>query len=244
MTYAFLKGVVSRALGKRSKTYYSSPSGYWDARHRRHHDTLVGVGHVGLTDAQNRLDYEAKWQQIKAVLEPVLEAARADGRPSQSSSLLDAGCGVGWFTAKFVELGFDVSGADFAPTAIAIARQRLGDGVPLHVSPLEELAPGRLYDVVTCVDVLFHVVDDAVWARTVNRLASLVVPDGRLVVQEHLVPEPQVVAEQPTQSTHCRWRSIDRYRAALGESWAIEKHHTYQLPEEKSHKDLLVFRRA
>jgi hypothetical protein len=90
---------------------------------------------------------------------------------------------------------------------------------------------------VVCIDVLFHIVDDARWRRTVQNLASLA---GReLLIQDHLVPVagPQGAGGG---AVHCRWRTLEMYRHALG-GWELAAHEVYHLPFERVSKDLLRF---
>jgi 2-polyprenyl-3-methyl-5-hydroxy-6-metoxy-1,4-benzoquinol methylase len=251
MVPVLLRKVVSSFLRRNQgrgnpENYYASPQRYWETRHAEYtsRGSLIGVGCIELDEIQNLADYRAKWQRIETVL--------ASAGPVTGRTLLDAGCGNGWFTAKCVALGFQVSAVDFSSEAIAAARKILGDAVTWHVGPLNEFAPARTYDVVLCIDVLFHIVDDEKWAKAVTNLGSLTSPDGLLVIQDHLIPEAQVLRTQSLTNSHCRWRSMDRYLAALGPAWKMVQRVSYELPEQKhlkgsglfAAKDLLVFVRT
>lgn len=234
MLQALLSSVRNIVRGE----YYRSPEQYWRARHERYATSLRGVGCVSLDEAKNAEDYLAKWQHIAAAL--------ARTGPTKGRSLLDAGCGVGRFTAEFVQLGFHVSAVDFAANAVETARRRLGERsrqIAWHVSPLDRFAPGRTYELVVCIDVLFHIVDDRLFEKAVANLASLTTAGGYLVIQDHLIPEAEVAAEQPTGSSHVRWRSLERYLRVLGDEWLLKDHVHYELPREKGTKDLMVFAR-
>jgi SAM-dependent methyltransferase len=251
MVPVFLRKLISSALGRnqeetgRPANYYASPVDYWQARHTEYsrRGSLIGVGCIELDDTENRADYLAKWRQIEKVL--------IDKAPPARRSLLDAGCGNGWFTAKCAAMGFQVSAVDFSCQGVEAARKKLGEAVTWHVSALDEFAPERRYDVVLSIDVLFHLVDDAKWAKAVTNLGTLTEPDGVLVIQEHLIPEAEVLPSQSPADTHCRWRSLDRYLAVLQPPWKLRTHVRYDLPQQKrlkvsgafASKDLLVFGR-
>lgn len=251
MVPMFLRKLVSFALGRNQTggnpaNYYASPQDYWEARHAAHtsHGSLIGVGCIELDEVENLVDYRAKWERIEKVL--------AHAGPASRRTLLDAGCGNGWFTANCAALGFQVSAVDFSSQAVAAARRTLGDAVSWHVSPLDEFTSAHPYQVVLCIDVLFHIVDDERWTKTVRNLATLTSPDGILVIQDHLIPDAQVLATQSLANSHCRWRSVDRYLAALGPTWKLVEQVNYVLPRQKqlpgsgefASKDLLVFART
>jgi 2-polyprenyl-3-methyl-5-hydroxy-6-metoxy-1,4-benzoquinol methylase len=222
-----VRRIKRRLTGGRS--YYADPQRYWDERHAKSADSLEGVGLYGLGQSGNERDYEAKW----TALAPVLQRSLLPG-----TSLLDAGCGVGYFTAHARDLGFVVEGVDFSPSAVEQARATSPD-IAWHVSDLETFAPARTYDGVMTIDVLFHIVDDGTWARTVQNLGRLIRPEGPLIIQDHLVE----AATERTGTQHVRWRRLVDYRTLL-DGWSLEHQETYVLPAQETTKDLMVFRRV
>jgi 2-polyprenyl-3-methyl-5-hydroxy-6-metoxy-1,4-benzoquinol methylase len=151
--------------------------------------------------------------------------------------LLDAGCGTGWFTQRAATLGFgEIDAADFSSAAAEIAQRNAPTG-RVRVAALDEITSTEPYDVVMCIDVLFHVVDDAVWTRSVENLASLTGTNGALVIQDAL---DETAGSQPAR--HVRFRSRSTYLRALPD-WELDAHHIYVLPNEAMRKDLMVFRR-
>jgi 2-polyprenyl-3-methyl-5-hydroxy-6-metoxy-1,4-benzoquinol methylase len=228
MQTATIRGVVA-TFRHRIGGYYRDPQSYWNSRHRDHRDSLLGPGCILLDETANQDDYATKWQQVRAVLE--------HERQRGATRLLDAGCGPGWFTARAATLGFsEVDGADFSSEAAAIARQNAPTS-RVQVAALDEITSAEPYHVVMCVDVLFHVVDDGLWARSVRNLAGLTGPLGALVIQDSL---NETGAPPPAQ--HVRFRSLAAYRQVLSEL-DLEQHVTYMLPNEAARKDLMVFRR-
>jgi SAM-dependent methyltransferase len=228
-----------RAFGRKLKRLlfpvYLSPVTYWRNRYGRFEESLIAPGCVELDESANEVDYEAKWTHIEA-------AVRRAGEP-RGKALLDAGCGLGIFTRRFLALGYTVSAVDFAENAVAGARRRIGDSVTWHVATLGEFSPGRTFDLVVCIDVLFHITDDALHRQAVANLAGLTAPGGTLVIQDHLVPEADTLAKYSPRESHVRWRSLARYRALLEPEWTLIQHDHYDLPMEKDTKDLLTFRR-
>jgi hypothetical protein len=76
-----------------------------------------------------------------------------------------------------------VDGIDGSEHAIALCRER-GGGPAYFQSALSAWRSPGLYDVVVSIDVLFHILDDDEWTRTVRNLASLVRLGGKLIVSD------------------------------------------------------------
>jgi SAM-dependent methyltransferase len=88
---------------------------------------------------------------------------------------LDVGCGTGRSLLSFRNAGFEVSGSDPSSAMLAVARERLGDDVPLEVAGLPDLGPGPRVELVTAVnDVINYVAPedlDAAMRAFAGRLA-------------------------------------------------------------------------
>src|SRR5690625_1665736 len=57
----------------------------------------------------------------------------------QATSVLDIGCGSGYGTYKLKELGYDVTGIDISEKMVQLAKNHLGNDVPLYVGSVDEL---------------------------------------------------------------------------------------------------------
>lgn len=95
--------------------------------------------------------------------------------------VLDAGCGSGPLTAELLARGAEVTGLDGSPAMIELARERLGDGVPLHVGDLAAPLPfaDDAFDLVTASLVLHYLED---WSAPLAELRRVLAPGGRLLV--------------------------------------------------------------
>lgn len=79
------------------------------------------------------------------------------------AKLLDAGCGVGFFTRLYARKGFDVHAVDIAPSAAHVTRQSLAlEGLPGKVlrASVEDLPfPDKSFDLLVSNGVIHHTPD-------------------------------------------------------------------------------------
>lgn len=109
---------------------------------------------------------------------------------------LDYGCGRGWLVEELLAAGVQCTGVDTSATAIAAARERIGDHPALGDlvcirDPPAPLADGS-FDVVACVETVEHVLSDADLDGLLGELRRLVRPGGVVVVT---TPDSEDLAE-------------------------------------------------
>jgi SAM-dependent methyltransferase len=148
-------------------------SRYWNERHQQETDLRSG-GDISFDEATNYMFYLRR-------LTMLMDRVGLQNNPVAPLYLLDAGCGKGYFSRELAKFGHQVDGIDGSEAAIAHCRE-LGGGPRYHRTTLSGWRTPWLYDVVFTVDVLFHILDDAEWARSTRNLASLVRLGGKLVI--------------------------------------------------------------
>jgi SAM-dependent methyltransferase len=101
-------------------------------------------------------------------------------RPQAGESLLDVGCGTGWFSTRFANAGLSVAGVDPDPQALRFARQR--DGRIAWVEARAESLPfaDEAFDYVTAVTSLCFVIDPVQAMRELWRVSRQAVVLGLL----------------------------------------------------------------
>lgn len=180
------------------------PKTYWSDR-LEHDFSLKGVGHFEYTEIYNRWLYAQK----RAALDQAL-AGRSAG-----TSALDIGSGIGWVVNYLLSRGFRVTGCDIAGVAV----ERLDAEYPaaefFRLSVGAEPIPrdDASFDVLTMIDVAYHIVDDKLWQQALTEFARVLRPDGQIVVTDGLLSTPLREAE------HVKKRSIgdwERGAAAAG----------------------------
>ncbi len=165
-------------------TYYSS------SRSKAGHLPIVRCVNCGLVMTNPR-DDDAMLAQVYASLQDTIYEAEDDNRQRTAQSflalvtryhpqparLLDVGCATGLFASAASKAGWQVTGLDASPWAVARARERCREGVFVS-GLLEEIDwPTASFDVITGWDVLEHVRSPS---ETLQRLRGGLADDGWL----------------------------------------------------------------
>jgi len=152
-------------------------------------------------DSEWRSDW--KWQRLAPFLTP--------SGDFEDASILDVGCGNGYFGWRMLEAGARcVVGVD--PTVVfymqhqALSRYlNTGNGRKNWLIPLAfEALPGASFDAVFSMGVIYHRNDPA---EHIKRLAEFTRPGGRLVLESIVVADPAGL--QP-EGRYARMRNISR----------------------------------
>ncbi|WP_174284924.1 bifunctional 2-polyprenyl-6-hydroxyphenol methylase/3-demethylubiquinol 3-O-methyltransferase UbiG [Sphingomonas bacterium] len=101
--------------------------------------------------------------------------------PLAGRTALDIGCGAGLLAEPLARLGAAVTGIDAAPENIAVARDHAASGglsIDYRAGGIEA-TEGARFDLVTCLEVIEHVVDRAAF---VAGLAGALAPGGLLIL--------------------------------------------------------------
>jgi SAM-dependent methyltransferase len=100
---------------------------------------------------------------------------------TRQASLLDVGCAEGFFLYLAQRAGYDVTGVDFNPVSLEIARKRLGVSTIYQYSVAEmgERFPQVRFDVATMFEVLEHTANPCETLRSIHTLLN---PNGKLCI--------------------------------------------------------------
>lgn len=150
---------------------------YWDSRHKAKGELQSG-GDLGYDHPNNEIFYALRLGRL-------IDAVGDIGEPMAPVRVLDAGCGKGYFARGMGRFGHVVDGIDASPQAVEQCREQGGPLENYAVCQLDRWSPTYLYDVVYCIDVLFHVTEDALWERSVRNLCSLVRLGGTIALVDH-----------------------------------------------------------
>jgi SAM-dependent methyltransferase len=132
------------------------------------------------------------------------------------AALLEAAPGVGAYGPVWRRLGVSRwVGLDISGDAVAHCRRRYPWGTFLRQDLAEAAWPAEAaresgFDVVTAIDVLYHLTDDAAFETALKGLAARLRPGGLLVVSDVFVERDRRIA------AHVKRRPLEAYRRVLG----------------------------
>lgn len=175
------------------------PRDFWQGRLARQFD-LRGSGETTLSLAYNRACYQLR-------SEALTRALRDHDFDPRGKTVLDVGCGTGFFTAWYLERGAGVTGMDIAPISIETLRSRHPQARFVLADVGEHPVEGR-FSLVNAMDVLYHITDDQRWEAAVSHLAGAVEQGGLLVLSD-------AFSDMGRLAEHNRMRPLALYRTHL-----------------------------
>lgn len=156
---------------------------YWNTRLREQF-SLEGVGWLGMSEPFNRWMYKARRDVF------VREVTRHIGDMS-NMRVLDVGSGTGMYVELWKSAGAaGVVASDFSEVAVDNLHSRFpaDEVVQLDITDLERSGlSDRQFDIVSAMDMLFHIVDDDAYERAIGNLVGLLKPGGYLVFTENFL---------------------------------------------------------
>lgn len=159
------------------------PAKYWEERLARG-ATIENVGYRGMGRYYNQWMYRLR---RRLFLQRAGAALRAGGIDVSRARILDVGSGSGFYIECWLELGAgNVEGVDITHAAVDALSQRFPQlrfrQADIGAAPV---APDASYDVVSCMDVLFHIVDDARYAAALAHISGMLRRGGLFMLTEN-----------------------------------------------------------
>jgi SAM-dependent methyltransferase len=172
---------------------------YWEARLGADW-SLQGVGFRRMGRSFNQWAYRLRGERFTSVVEeflPDIAAAR----------VLDVGSGTGFYVDAWRRMGVgQITGMDI--TEVAVTRLRTAfPGIQFLHHDISEGLDGLLpqaFDIVSSMDVMFHIVDNDRFAAALRHVATLLKPGGHFVWSDFFVHGREGVGG------HIAWRSLYR----------------------------------
>jgi SAM-dependent methyltransferase len=160
------------------------PGEYWETRLSQQPD-LKGVGFISLGRSFNVWMYRVRRHVFD-------RTAQRYVRPLSQAAVVDLGSGTGFYVERWRTIGAgSVQAVDITKSSAALLKERFPD-VDIHVGDITSagdlegmgLTPAS-FDAVSCMDVLFHVVDDERYERAIANVASLLRPEGIFILSDN-----------------------------------------------------------
>jgi cyclopropane fatty-acyl-phospholipid synthase-like methyltransferase len=171
-------------------------------------------------------------------------------------TLLEVACGTGGILAALAGR-YQVAGLDISPGMLAVAREKLPEGTPLHLADMSRFQLGTKFDAVICVyHGINHLLGFPAWEtffdcarRHLNEPGVLVFDTYTIASLEEMAGIPEIVQEFGQNSLHIKVRASEesvfdwdievreRQRDG-GYELLTEKIRTAAFPPERIHKAL------
>ncbi len=177
---------------------------FWADRYRN--IDLTKSGHIDLPVAYNQWLYRRKKEQL-------LNGLRRAGFEPEGRSILEIATGTGVYVEMWKKLGIArLAGIDISQAATEHLKVRF----PEYSFLKRDLAlpnlvgdVGKDFDLVTAVDMLYHITDDDEFAVALDNLAQALKPGGLLAIHDLCLRHGE------REFGYLKWRNLDRYKAAL-----------------------------
>lgn len=159
---------------------------YWEQRLSDNY-SLTGVGFRRLGPSFNHWAYQVRRARFDSAVERLnLEVAE--------TRAVDVGSGTGFYVDRWLQLGARVMGLDLTETAVDNLRRAYPDADFLRAdiadpAVVKQIGAGTA-DVVSAMDVLFHIVDDTAFVSALTNIRDLLRPGGYLLYSDIFVHGP------------------------------------------------------
>jgi SAM-dependent methyltransferase len=164
---------------------------YWETRLKKSFG-LEAVGYLGLGKQYNRWLYRVRRRVF-------LRQMKSLGVDFSGAEVLDVGSGTGFYIDRWKELGVKKAiGTDITNVSVAaLQRKYPGDefyqlDIGNDLGSMRE----RRFDMVSAFDVLFHIVDDARFARAIQNINFILKPGGVFVLSDNFLHGETIRAAQ------------------------------------------------
>ncbi len=171
---------------------------YWKNRHKIFQKKLDSVGSKSYSDKANFFIYEMLKKRCSLVFEKL--------NFQKNVSLLDAGSGIGFFSEYFAEKGFDVTAGDVSSNALEKIKNPNIKKVCGEIMDLN--FPEKSFEVVVSFDVLYHILNDEIWEKSISRMCDL--SKKNIVLHERFLHRVPIIS-----SKHVKMRTYNRTLSVL-----------------------------
>jgi SAM-dependent methyltransferase len=152
---------------------------YWKERHKKYGFNLKGTGNKNLTDEENALQYQEAQKTF-------LDICKKNKIDFSKISVLDIGCGSGYYTKIFWEKGcVNYTGVDITNVLfIKLKKQYLCYKFKKLDITKEKLE--NCYDLIIMIDVSQHITTDKKFKFAMNNVKNSLKKDGLFIVTSWL----------------------------------------------------------
>ena len=170
--------------------------------------SLRGVGFSRLGTRFNEWQYRQRAERFDAIV----QALPVDVTKSR---VLDVGSGTGFYIDTWRRLGAkDVVGLDLTDAAVDNLRRSFPETTFVRHDITEGTAglATETFDIVSCMDVMFHVVEDARFLSALTNISTVLAPGGSFIWSDFFLHGREL------RGSHIVWRNLYRIEAMLDQA--------------------------
>jgi 2-polyprenyl-3-methyl-5-hydroxy-6-metoxy-1,4-benzoquinol methylase len=192
------------------------PTDYWEKRLSESY-TLGTTGWSGLGESFNRWSYSVRRRAFARAVGNTLGDVR-------SLRVLDVGSGTGFYLDVWRSLGVtELVGSDLTSAAVAQLTSLYPDVAirKLDIGAADGRFDSGRFDVISIIDVLFHIVDDKRYEQAIANLAAMLKPGGTLLFTENFVNAPQVARHQISRTEQSVRAMLESKQLSPAGQWPV-----------------------
>lgn len=216
--YKLARGLYRTFLGGYGNRY--DHAGYWEEYYRTapvEDSTTIDHGKEAIP---TRIHYNA-------IENLILSHCDRAGIAVEGARVMDIGSGAGHWLRFYLGMGAaTVTGVEVSSGAAgALERQFAGDErVTILNTTADQIGSDAEFDIVNAIGVMFHIVDDAAFEASVEKLKQALKPGGWLVIggEFGLINNVNVQFDREGNVTK-RLRSHRRWKQLIGPGWRTRK---------------------
>lgn len=164
---------------------------------------LESVGYLGLGKNFNRWMYRLRKKVfLKTVKQLEIDFSMAN--------VMDVGSGTGFYVNLWRQLkARSVTGVDISTQAIKNLQSQFPESDFHEMDVSSQALPGERYQIISCMDVLFHVVDDNRFQLAIRNLSASLQKGGYLILSDNFLNRPE------KRLPHHVSRTMEQYQSAF-----------------------------
>ncbi|MFH1514951.1 MAG: class I SAM-dependent methyltransferase [bacterium] len=163
------------------------PRQYWEKRLADNYG-LNAVGYWSMGTNFNRWMYRVR----KAVFLKIVRSLKINLR---EASVLDIGSGTGFYIDLWKKLDVEsITGVDITSVAVRELSEKFSDASFHQMDVGDDISAlqNNKYDAVSAMDVLFHIVDDEKYLKSIENIYSLLKPNGYFIYSDNFLHSDRV----------------------------------------------------
>ena len=208
------------SLFKDAKIYFRmlfsyKPKTFWNEMLTDSFD-LKGVGHFRMSNEENLKMYEEK----KRVLAGVME--KCNLKPDSSTSVVEIGCGVGYWTDYFKSFGVKTyTGNDIAEISVTNLKKMFPDYNFIQGDISEVKLSEDTFDLGVMIDVTQHITDDDRFNKAMDNLWKSLKTGAYLIITMWDPAKNVYLSNKLRLNRIEKPRGLDRYLKIYGEKTEV-----------------------